>query len=107
MVQRSCTGTMTAFSTRGTDSSTNNHHVTPSLILGRVMRSVRVLGGAALRSIPQAGISDGKNKTMAYQIEVDFSLYVWQACNNRLAQKSDGTRRQREKSGETDEKKDC
>ena len=34
---------------------------------------------------------------MAYQIEVDFSLYVWQACDNRLAQKSDGTRRQREK----------
>lgn len=32
---------------------------------------------------------------MAYQIEVDFSLYVWQACDNRLAQKSDGTRRQR------------
>lgn len=34
---------------------------------------------------------------MAYQIEVDFSLYVWQACDNRLAQKSDGTRRQRKK----------
>ena len=32
---------------------------------------------------------------MAYQIEVDFSLYVWQACDNRLAQKSDGTRQQR------------
>lgn len=44
---------------------------------------------------------------MAYQIEVDFSLYVWQACDNRLAQKSDGTIRQWRKKEETDEKKDC
>lgn len=44
---------------------------------------------------------------MAYQIEVDFSLYVWQACDNRLAQKSDGTRQQGGKKEETDEKKDC
>lgn len=37
---------------------------------------------------------------MAYQIEVDFSLYVWQACDNRLDQKSDGTHRQRKKRGD-------
>lgn len=48
-----------------------------------------------MRSIPPAGISDGKNKTMAYQIEVDFSLYVRQAWDNRLAQKSNGTKKRK------------
>ena len=32
---------------------------------------------------------------MAYQIEVDFSLYLCQACLNRLAEKSNGTHRQK------------
>lgn len=43
---------------------------------------------------------------MAYQIEVDFSLYVWETCDNRLAQKSEGTPLQRGpvEAGKTDEK---
>lgn len=32
---------------------------------------------------------------MAYQIEVDFSLYVSPACDNRLAEKFNGTHQQR------------
>lgn len=46
---------------------------------------------------------------MAYQIEVDFSLYVRQACDNRLAQKFNGSRwlKKKKKNEEADEKKDC
>lgn len=51
--------------------------------------------GTDLRSIAWAGISDGENKTKAYQIEVDFSLCPWQACNNRLAEKSGGVLQQK------------
>ena len=37
------------------------------------------------------------NKTMAYQIEVDFSLYLRKARDNRLAQKSNGTRQEKKR----------